>query len=306
MTKSSKPKEPNVCDWVPSQVSDLSLQDYKTQGLISEAEANTCRVPLGECPPTPREGEVICFTDHLLRGFSPPGSKFFRDILNFYELHPQDLASNSIVNLGQFQVICEVYLQIEPTVTLFREFFYVNKQTETAGSRSQELGGVSFQRRRNTVFPKAELPSHPKGWNKTWFYCKNTAPEGEHPLPGYRSTRLPHGKVYPGKLTAIEKAETKKNVAKIGALVANGLTGTDLTRCWVSWRILPLSRRSGLMCTYTGETTDPQRHTAENFTGDVLEAAVQTLIKVSDKEVGKFGLAPFCKTNPAPPVSITL
>jgi hypothetical protein len=146
MTKSTKLKEPNVCDWVPSQVSNLLLQEYKNKGILSETEANTCRVPLGECPPTPQEGEVIYFTDHLLRGFSPPGSKFFRDILNFYELHPQDLASNPIVNLCQFQVICEVYLQIEPSVTLSREFFYVNKQTEVAGGCSQELGGVSFQR----------------------------------------------------------------------------------------------------------------------------------------------------------------
>ena len=99
MMKSSKSKEANVCDWVPSQVSDLFLQDFKTQGLISEAEAKTCRVPMGECPPEPREGEVICFTDHLLRGFSPPGSKFFRDVLHFYGLHPQDLGPNSIVNL---------------------------------------------------------------------------------------------------------------------------------------------------------------------------------------------------------------
>lgn len=259
MTKPSKSKEATACNWVPSQVSDLSLQDFKTQGLLSEAEANTCRVPLGECPPNPKEGEVICFTDHLLRGFSPPGSKFFRDVLNFYELHPQDLASNSIVNLCQFQVICEVYLQIEPTVNLFREFFYVNKQTESTGGRSQELGGVSFQRRRGTIFSKAELPSHPKGWNKTWFYCKNTALEDEHPLPGYRSTHLSHLKVYPSKLTLIEQAATKKYVSRIGVLVANGLTEVDLTRCWVAWRILPLSHRNNLMHTYTGETTDSQQ-----------------------------------------------
>jgi hypothetical protein len=60
------------------------------------------------------------------------------------------------------------------------------------------------------------------------------------------------------------------------------------------------------MCTYSGETNDPQRHTAENFEGDLLEATVQTLIKVPENEVGKFGLAPFYKSNPAPPVSIIL
>jgi hypothetical protein len=182
---------------------------------------------------------------------------------------------------------------MEPTVNLFKEFFYVNKQTETASGRSQELGGVSFQRRRGTVFPKAELPSHPKGWNKTWFYCKNTAPEDEHPLPGYRSTRLPHHKVYPSKLTAIEKAETKKHVSRIRALVASGLTGVDLTRCWVAWQILPLSRRNNLIHTYTGETTDSQWYSSINLMDAQVEAVVQTLIKVSAEEAKKVGLKPF-------------
>src|SRR3990170_3187416 len=103
-----KSKEPHVCNWVASQVSDLVLQDYKDLGLLSEVETATCRVPMAECPPTPQDGEVVIFTDHLLRGFSPPGSKFFRDVLHFFNLHPQDIGPNSVSNLCQFQVFCEV------------------------------------------------------------------------------------------------------------------------------------------------------------------------------------------------------
>lgn len=158
----TKFKEPNICNWVASQISDVTLQDYKDQGLLSEAEAASCRVPMGECPPTPKPREVIVFADHLLRSFSPPGSKFFRDVLHFYGLHPQDLGPNSISNLCQFQVVCEAYLQIEPSITLFREFFYINKQTECAKGPSLELGGVSIQRQRDTNFPAALVPSHPK------------------------------------------------------------------------------------------------------------------------------------------------
>lgn len=300
----SKSKEPNVCNWVASQVSDLVLQDYISQGLLSAAEAATCRVPMGECPPTPKDGEVIVFTDHLLRGFSPPGSKFFRDVLHFYGLHPQDLGPNSIVNLCQFQVLCEVYLQVEPSVTLFREFFYVNKQSETAKVLSLELGGVSFQRRRDTNFPAAQLPSHPKGWNKTWFYCKNTAPEDENPLPGYRPNRLSLSAVYPGWPTPEERAQVNGLCSKLGALVANGLTGIDLTRCWVSWRIMPLSRRPSLMYVYNGQTTDPQRSSPVNFTEAEADEAVRSLLKVPPTDNGKFGLAPFCASNPPPPVSV--
>ena len=117
----------------------------------------------------------MVFTDHLLRGFSPPGSKFFRDALNFYNLHPQDIDPNSVSNPCNFQVFCEVYLGKEPTVDLFRDYFYINHQTEMLDGPNLELGGISIQRRRDVSFPSAILPSHPKGWNFTWFYCKDTS-----------------------------------------------------------------------------------------------------------------------------------
>ena len=91
----------------------------------------------------------------------------------------------------QFQVVCEVYLQMEPTDPLFKEFFYINRQTEFTDGPYLELSRVSIQRRRDGCFPLVTLPSHPKGWIKTWFYRRNTTLAGENPLLGYRPERLP-------------------------------------------------------------------------------------------------------------------
>ena len=38
--------------------------------------------------PNPKDGEVIVFSDHMNRGFSPPDSKFFRDVLHFFQTPP--------------------------------------------------------------------------------------------------------------------------------------------------------------------------------------------------------------------------
>ena len=65
----------------------------------------------------------------------------------FFKLHPQDLGPNSISNICNFQVLCEAYLQQEPTVELFREYFYLNRQNECTNGSSLELGGISIQRR---------------------------------------------------------------------------------------------------------------------------------------------------------------
>ena len=61
--------------------------------------------------PQPKEGEVVVFTDHMNRGFSPLGSKFFKDVLHFFDIHPQDIGPNSVSNICNFQVFCEVYLK---------------------------------------------------------------------------------------------------------------------------------------------------------------------------------------------------
>lgn len=101
---------PTTCAWIPSQVTEETLNEYVTMGVLAAKEVIRWRVPGPECPPKPQEGEVVIFTDHLLRGFPPPGSKFFRDVLHFYNLHPQDIGPNSVSNICNFQVFCEVYL----------------------------------------------------------------------------------------------------------------------------------------------------------------------------------------------------
>ena len=110
---------------------------------------------------------------------------------------------------------------------MFRDFYYLNRQTEFADGPLFELGGVSIQRRRDITFPSAILPSHLKDWNRTWFYCKNTAPADENPLPGYRPHRLNPSEVLPSKLTASERAQHAHIFPKIKALIANGLTGVQ-------------------------------------------------------------------------------
>ena len=210
------------------------------------------------------------------RGFSPPGSKFFGDVLHFFQLHPQDIKPNSVSNICKFQVYCEVYLQEEPSVELFREYFYLNRQNEFTNGPSLELSGVSIQRIRDVVFPYARLSSHPKDWNQTWFYCKDTSPADENPLPSYHVQRLAPKHHLPEKLTTIERAKVTPTIAKVRALLGNGLTGIDLVRCWVAWRIIPLSRRSGLMCAYTGDTKDPLHYCSTRLTDNAINEMTKT------------------------------
>ena len=117
-----------TCNWVCSTITESTLKDFVTVGYLPEESVMHYRAPdPAEERPQSKDGEIIVFTDHMTRGFSPPDSKFFRDVLHFFELHPQDIGPNSESKICNFQVFCEVYLQEEPSVEIFREYFYLNR-----------------------------------------------------------------------------------------------------------------------------------------------------------------------------------
>ena len=103
--------------------------------------------------------------------------------------------------------------------------------------------------------------------------------------------------------TTLERVPLNSTISKIKALLGNGLNGIDLVRVWVTWRVLPLSRCFGLMCTYTGEKDDPLCHSPHDLRDDVVDATTQSLLKEGTVMSNAFDLLPFCKNNPAPAVS---
>ncbi|SPT17716.1 unnamed protein product [Triticum aestivum] len=284
-----------------SNVTDDTLADFVKTGYLPKKEIMSYHAPNpSEERPQPRDGEVVIFADHMSRGFAPPGSKFFREVLNFFDLRPQDIGPNSVSNICKFQVFCEVYLGEEPSLLLFRELFYLNRQNECANGPSLELGGISIQRRRDCLFPYAEPPSHPKDWNQTWFYCQDTSPADESPLPGFRALRLEPNHPLPNKLSQAERQPLIPTINKIKALLGNGLNGIDLVQVWISWRVIPLSRRPGLMCDYTGQKDDPLQHSPNDLPEDVVDDMTKPLLNESLADCGRTGLNPFCQANPAP------
>ena len=73
-----------ICNWVPSTVTEDNLKEFYSIGFLPGENVMSYRAPdPDEEWPNPKDGEVIVFSDHMNRGFSPPGSKFFRDVLHF-------------------------------------------------------------------------------------------------------------------------------------------------------------------------------------------------------------------------------
>ena len=142
------------CNWGPSLVTHQKLKELEEEGLLPSKDEIKWRVPGIDDRPEP----VVAFADHVTRGFRPPRSRFFRSMLACYDLHPQDLSANSMLNICHFQVLCEVYLQRRPTLSLFAKFYYCNKQTKHGGSPALECGESQFKSVPN---PSSHLPNWP-------------------------------------------------------------------------------------------------------------------------------------------------
>ena len=94
-----------TCNLVPYTVTKSKLVEFVKSGHLPKKEAMSYRAPHpSEEIPQPKDGEVIVFTNHMNRGFAPPGSKFFREVLAFFDLRPQDIGPNSVSNICNFQV----------------------------------------------------------------------------------------------------------------------------------------------------------------------------------------------------------
>ena len=64
------------CNWAPSQVTEEQLNGMVKIGTSPKKNEIRWRVPGLENPPTPKQGEVVVFVDHIGRGFKPLGSNF--------------------------------------------------------------------------------------------------------------------------------------------------------------------------------------------------------------------------------------
>ena len=171
------PKAPITCNWMKSSVTEETLANFVKSGYLPKKEVMSYRAPdPSEERPQPRDGEVVIFADHMSRGFAPPGSKFFRDVLNFFDLRPQDIGPNSISNICNFQVFCDISWRRAESAALQRAVLFeppnrVRKRSKSRVRRHLHptAQGLSVPLRRTAKSPQGLesdvvlLPRHVAG-----------------------------------------------------------------------------------------------------------------------------------------------
>ncbi|KAE8774312.1 hypothetical protein D1007_53338 [Hordeum vulgare] len=242
--------------------------------MLLSMEHVEVRIPDGERSPTPRDGEVVVFKENFYRGFRLPASEFFLSFLTFFGFQPHHLASNVVLQLAAFVVLCEGFVGTEPLLDLWRKLFFFKQQsvpTDKPGVKMTPCGAALVHHWLTSGFPKLPLQESVKKWQRGFFYVKNAIPE------------------------------VKMICTHLDILKAQGLLARDLIATMVARRVPPLQSRPCLIY-HMGGRRDPCWISTKNFQDNTVAQQVNLISSASKDEGGnwEWGMAPYDRDHPAP------
>ncbi|KAE8815903.1 hypothetical protein D1007_06743 [Hordeum vulgare] len=127
---SSSKKSSSNGAWLGSEICNGHIKALRHRRMLPLASLVTVRIPDAETAPTPWDGEIAVFEEHLYRGLGLRTSTFFPNWLVFFGLQPHHLAPNAILQLSSFVVMCEGFLGIEPRLDLWQSLFFLKQQSK--------------------------------------------------------------------------------------------------------------------------------------------------------------------------------
>jgi hypothetical protein len=110
--------------------------------LVRKIMPEDAAVRVGESRPRPWYPErSVHLLSFAMVGLIPPFSRFFHEVLDFYEIQALHLAPNAVMTLVIFAHLCEMFVGVRPTMRLFQSFFIPQLQQGAA------VGGCYLQPR---------------------------------------------------------------------------------------------------------------------------------------------------------------
>ena len=156
----------------------------------------------------------------------------------------------------------------------------------------------------NNPFPSIPLIQSVKLWQKSYFYVKNVAQQGDFVnLPDYvagpPAGRQPSWSYQARSLSQAGNAA----VSRLWVMIqSEGLTGADLVAAFVERRVLPLQGRPHMICQMSGRF-DPCRLSTREMPHAEVSYMVNYISNCKLVEDWRYGKEPYSRANPPPSVS---
>ena len=159
----------------------------------------------------------------------------------------------------------------------------------------------------NNPFPPIPLIQSVKVWQRSYFYVKNVAEQGDYInlsayVAGPPAGRQPSWSFRSRSLSPAGNAA----ISRLRVFIqSEGLRGADLVTAFVERRILPLQSRPHMMCQMSGRF-DPSRLSTWEMPHAEVALMVNYIANCKLAGDWQYGKAPYSRANPPPMVSFSL
>jgi len=129
--------------WPAPMMTEDQLRELVSDGLIQSKDIAEWRVPGEHRVPALGPGEIVLFISFIRAGLCIPTSAFLHQFLSYFGISLNHLAPNAVLHLSIFVHLCETFLGIPPSLSLFRYFFRLKPQPRREDT--SVLGGCGIQ-----------------------------------------------------------------------------------------------------------------------------------------------------------------
>jgi hypothetical protein len=145
-----------VCVTVVAMASLVHPERFQTEGALNlvchllgwSAPTFAGRIHAGATPLSDlATGKFVLFVSYLSCGLALPISPFFLLLLEELDLQLQHLTPHSILQAAIFVHLCEMFVGVAPSTSLFRHFFVLVKSWKA----KDHLGAYYFQTRSDSA-----------------------------------------------------------------------------------------------------------------------------------------------------------
>jgi len=129
--------------WPASTMIEDQLRELVSDCLIQDKEIAEWKAPGQHRVPTLGPGEIVLFIYFIRAGLCLPASAFLHRFLSYFGISLNHLTPNAVLHLSVFVHLCETFLRIPPSLSLFRYFFCLKPQPRRDDTHI--LGGCGIQ-----------------------------------------------------------------------------------------------------------------------------------------------------------------
>ena len=172
------------------------LRELVSDGLFQSKDIAEWRAPGEHRVPALGPGEIILFVSFIRAGLCLPASAFLHRFLSYFRISLNHLAPNAVLHLSVFVHLCETFLGIPPSLSLFRYFFCLKPQPRREDTSVLGGCGIQFRQGLKSKFFDYDLVDSVRDWRADWFYAANLIPplaihSGSGPLVNDRWDKNP-------------------------------------------------------------------------------------------------------------------